>query len=289
MADVRTVLPIRALTGEAPVWSAAEQRLYWLDIFKTTLNRFDPVTGENVEVPMADKCYALALREGGGAIGSFETGVGLIDTATGAFEIVADIIRGLGVNPNDGKCDSAGRYYTGTMAKDWKSQIGGLWCIDTDRSVRQVDYGVILSNGTDWSPDGKTMYFTDWGKRVIYAWDYDVATGAMANKRAHIRVPEDAGRPDGMTVDADGCLWSAHWDAWSVKQYDPAGVLMASFEVPCQRPTSVAFGGPDLSTLYITSFRAFLSDDEASLQPEAGNLFALETTSRGRLPNFYRG
>jgi sugar lactone lactonase YvrE len=166
------------------------------------------------------------------------------------------------------------------MANDWVSSIGSLYRLDPDRSARTLDTGFKLSNGMGWSPDDRRMYFTDFGRSTVFVYDYDAASGAIAGRRSLVVIPEAEGRPDGMTVDEEGCLWVALWDGWAIARFDPAGRLIGKVSLPVQRPTSCAFGGRDLSTLYVTSATMQLSGKDLSLQPLAGSLFAIESGTR---------
>jgi sugar lactone lactonase YvrE len=275
------VLRVGSILGEGPVWNEEEQALYWLDVFMPGLNRFDPLTGINRVTRLAQPIYAMALCAGGNAIGSFENGVGFVDLDRGTIDIIGDPKAGQPVNFNDGKCDRRGRFWTGTMAKDWSSPIGALYRIEPSNRITQMDDGIILSNGLGWSPDNRIMYFTDFGRRVIYAYDFDPDTGAVMRRRPFIEVPAEAGFPDGMTVDAEGCLWVAHWDGWQVSRYGPDGKSREMVRMPVQRPTSCAFGGPDLSVLYITSARMGLSDSALAGAPLSGSVFAVHTDTVG--------
>ena len=275
------VLRVELILGEGPVWNEDEQALYWLDVFMPALNRFDPVTGVNKVTRLSQPIYAMALRARGGAIGSFEDGIGFVDLDRGTIEIVGDPKAGQPVNFNDGKCDRGGRFWTGTMAKDWSSPIGALYRVEPSNRITQMDDNIILSNGLGWSPDDRTMYFTDFGRRVIYAYHFDPDTGAVGGRRTFIEIPAEAGFPDGMTVDAEGCLWVAHWDGWRVSRYGPDGKPREMIRMPVQRPTSCAFGGPDLSVLYVTSARMGLSDSALAATPLSGSVFAVHTKTVG--------
>ena len=276
------VLRIDSILGEGPVWSEDEQALYWLDVFLPALNRFDPTVGINKATPLDRPIYAMALRTRGGAIGAFEDGIGFVDLDGGTIEIFGDPKAGSPVNFNDGKCDRRGRFWTGTMAKDWSSPIGGLYRVEPSQKITQMDGEIILSNGLGWSPDDRTMYFTDFGRRVIYAYDFDADTGTVSKRRPFIEIPQDAGFPDGMTVDAEGCLWVAHWDGWRITRYWPDGKPRQTIRMPVKRPTSCTFGGPDFSVLYVTSARMGLTEGELAAAPLSGSIFAIRTDTVGR-------
>ncbi len=163
------------------------------------------------------------------------------------------------------------------MAKDWSSPIGGLYRVEPSQRITQMDREIILSNGLCWSPNDRTMYFTDFGRRVTYAYDFDPDMGGVSNRRPFIEIPPDAGFPDGMTIDAEGCLWVAHWDGWRVTRYGPDGKPRQTIRMPVKRPTSCAFGGPDLSVLYVTSARMGLTEPELAAAALSGSLFAIRT------------
>jgi sugar lactone lactonase YvrE len=275
------VLMIESILGEGPVWNEDKHALYWLDVFLPALNRFDPATGINQATHLDQPIYAMALREGGGAIGSFEDGIGFIDLDRGTIDIIGNPKSGRPVNFNDGKCDRRGRFWTGTMAKDWSSPVGALYRVEPSQRITQMDDDIVLSNGLGWSPDNRVMYFTDFGRRLIYAYDFDPEAGTVRRRRPFIEIPEEAGFPDGMTVDAEGCLWVAHWDGWRVTCYGPDGKARRIIRMPVQRPTSCAFGGPELSVLYITSARMGLSEVELAAMPLAGSVFAVRTDTAG--------
>lgn len=280
---VEVAYEIRSRLGEGPIWDAHAGVLYWLDIFQPSINRFDPTGGTNRATLLPQPVYAAALAASGGLLGALEEGFAFIAPESGDTRPISNPNQGQPVNFNDGKCDRRGRFWTGTMAKDWESPIGTLYCLDNGLRVRAMDTGFILSNGLGWSPDNKTMYFTDFKKSTIYAYDFDIDTGEIAERRAFINVPQHWGYPDGMTVDADGCLWVALWDGWRVVRYNASGGVEEVVEMPVQRPTSCAFGGPDLSTLYITSASMHLSEADIAKGPLAGSLFVLESDARGLL------
>jgi sugar lactone lactonase YvrE len=275
------VLEIKSILGEGPVWHQDEPALYWLDVFLPAINRLDPERGINRGTRLNQPIYAMALRTCRGAIGSFEDGIGSLELGQGTINIFGDPKRGQPVNFNDGKCDRRGRFWTGTMAKDWSSPIGGLYRVDQSMNIEQMDGKIILSNGLGWSPDDRTMYFTDFGRRMIYAYDFDADTGTIKARRPFIEISEDAGFPDGLTVDAEGCLWIAHWDGWLVSRYGPDGKVRQVVSMPVQRPTSCAFGGRNFSMLYITSARMGLSEAALADTPLAGSVFAVHTDTVG--------
>ena len=181
---------------------------------------------------------------------------------------------------NDGKCDPAGRFWAGTM--ETPTRKGALFRLDPDLLVHQILDGIACSNGLAWSLDRKTMYYIDTMTRRIDAFDYELMTGAISNRRAAVTVSEEHGLPDGMTMDVDGKLWVAHWDGWCVCRWDPTtGQLLQKIRFPVARPTSCAFGGAALDTLYVTSATTGLDTTALIKQPEAGGLFIFNPGVRG--------
>jgi sugar lactone lactonase YvrE len=281
MSVPRSVLDIRAGLGESPIWDGREGALYWIDGRKPNINRFDPATARNHAVTSAEPVHAIALTRGHRLLCAFEASLGLIDCETGALQALVSLIEGVEDNLNDGACDRAGRFWVGSKARDWVKPVGVLFRYDPDGSVHRLDQGFQLSNGLGWSPDNRTMYFIDSAPREIYAYDFDLAGGGVKNRRRLVRIAEEHGLPDGMTVDAEGFLWVAQWSGGRVVRYDPDGKIERVIPMPVQRPTSVAFGGRDLTTLFITSGTMRMSEAELAAEPLAGNLFALETDVQG--------
>jgi L-arabinonolactonase len=281
MSGIRSVVELHAELGESPIWDRRENALYWIDGRKPTVNRYDPRTGANRAIAVPENVHAVALTRSRRLLAVFEASLAFLDLESGALEPIAKLIGGIDDNLNDGCCDRAGRFWVGSKARDWVSPIGTLFRIDADLSIHPMDAGFQLSNGMGWSPDDRTMYFIDSMPREIYAYDFDGASGGVANRRVLVRVAEEHGLPDGMTVDAEGFLWVAQWNGGRVVRYDPDGKVERVVEMPVRRPTSCTFGGADLATLYITSGTMRMTAEELAREPQAGHLFALETDVRG--------
>ncbi|MFO1062155.1 MAG: SMP-30/gluconolactonase/LRE family protein [Dongiaceae bacterium] len=289
MSEITRVLASRSHLGESPLWDEREQVLWWIDIYRPTLNRFDPATGRNLAITLDQSIHAFALRRQGGVVASLQRGFGFVDPVSGLVEILADPLGDRPVRFNDGKSDRQGRFWSGSMAKDWVTPLGALYRLDADRRVTAADSGFRLSNGLGWSPDDARMYFTDFGRGTIFVYDFDAAAGTIANRRPLVVLPDAEGRPDGLAVDAEGHLWVALWDGWAVARYDPHGRRVARIALPVQRPTSCAFGGPDLATLYVTSAAMDLDAAALAAQPDAGSLFAISTGARGLVEPRFAG
>ena len=288
--DVRVAAPAAAFLGEGPVWSAEARRLYWVDILAPALHASDPETGETTVQRMPELIGCVALRARGGFVAGMQGGFKTVDPGSGAITLIADPEADRPGNRfNDGKCDRRGRFWAGTLALDAARDVGSLYRLDPNGRTSLMESGVHVSNGLGWSPDDRTFYFTDSGRRIIYAYEFDLETGTIANRRVFASFAEDVGTPDGLTVDAEGFVWVAHWDGWRVSRHDPDGVVERIIDMPVPRPTSCAFGGPDLRTLFVTSARIRLSAAQLADAPLSGSVFAIETGVRGLPEPAYEG
>jgi len=282
-AEPRVVLNIPTILGEGPIWSDTDQTLLWLDIFRPSINIYSPSTGTNVVLPVSETIYAAGFAADGGYIASLDSGFALLGPDGKVRRHLADPNSARAVNFNDGRVDRRGRFWSGTMAKDWKSPVGSLWRLEGNGEVFEADTEIILANGIGFSPDDRVLYFADFGRRSVFAYSFDLESGEIGNRQALFSLNEVDGLPDGLTVDSEGYIWVAHWDGWCVTRHDPVGREVARIAMPVQRPTSVAFGGPDLSTLYVTSATMGLSEEELRRSPQSGALFAVETGFYGQL------
>lgn len=279
-----------SLLGEGPVWDARTQQLYWVDIEGFKVNLYNPATHAQRVINVGDYVGAAAVRAAGGLLLAMKSGFAILDLATETLTPIADAEAHLPGNRfNDGKCDPAGRFWAGSLAldEDHGEGQGNLWCLNTDRSVALKEPGVWISNGLAWTRDAKTMYYIDSPKQCVVAYDYDKATGNIANRREVIRVDGTVhGYPDGMTIDEEDMLWVAHWDGGHVCRWNPhTGEELAEIKVPAERPTSCVFGDEDFGTLYITTARTRLSAERLAQQPLAGSIFKCRPGVRG-LPLF---
>ena len=270
------VLDIKASLGECPVWSPAEQVLYWVDINAPALNRFDPANGRNVAMPMPESIGCFAMRRAGGFVVALRGGIWLA-RANGTLE------RKVAEAPydphhhrcNDGRCDAAGRFFIGTMNEARGANSATLFRLDPDFHVTQILDNFMISNGLAWSPDGRTMYHADTPAQIVRAFDYDASTGTPKNPRVFAQWTGETDRPDGAAVDSAGNYWVAFYRGGKVVKLSPQGVVMAEYETPAMCPTMCAFGGADLRTLYVTSARQMRDADELARLPQSGGIFAL--------------
>lgn len=285
------VLDAQAALGEGPVWHVAGQRLYWVDITAGLVHRYDPRTQTDVAYPVGQMVSAVAVRRSGGLILATQAGLGAFDPERQQFDLFVAPERDLPDNRfNDGKCDPQGRFWAGTMSMVRHRGAASLYCLDTDRTIRRVFGDVTTSNGLDWSPDQRTMYYIDTPTLQVVAFDYQADSGELGNRRVIITFPPGIGRPDGMTIDAEGRLWIAHWDGGRVSRWNPDdGQMLLEIPLPAAHVTSCTFGGSNLDCLYITTARQGLTDDQLRDQPHAGGLFAVSPGVSGLPAREYLG
>ncbi len=287
---LRCVWNERAVLGEGPVWHPTERRLYFVDIKGKAVHRCDPVGGAREAFALPEEPGCLALRARGGLVVALRSGLAFFDPASGALErIVAPESDLPGNRFNDGACDRRGRFFAATMDDAEARPTGSLYCLSPDLRLRRLLGGFVVPNGIGWSPDDRTLYFTDSVEREILAFSYDPQTGNIADRRVFAVVAADAGFPDGLAVDAQGYVWSAHWDGWCVTRYDPDGIVDRVVRLPVPRPTSCAFGGAALDRLYVTSASVGLSAAQLKAAPQSGGVFELDAGVAGLPAPFFRG
>lgn len=286
----------RALNGERPAWNPRDGRLYWVDIRGAMLHALDVRTGKDQgwEMPAWIGCFSLTAK---GAIVALRTGLHDFDFATGALEPLAPAP----FDPrrfffNDGRCDPTGRFLAGTMYlplqpgdQSGEEPATPLWCYEGRERWRAVTPPVHTSNGLSWSPDGRTMYHPDTKPKVIWAYDYDVATGAAENRRtfATVDVSDGGHGPDGASVDAEGFYLCAVFGEGCLLRFDPDGRLERRIAMPVRYPTMPVFGGDDLSTVYVTSADWPVPAAKRGGTPD-GKLCALPAPARGQPSVFFK-
>ena len=264
---------VGAVLGEGPVWVVREGALYWVDIPQKKVFRWNEVDGIRIN-EMADHVCSIVPRVSGGFVGGGYDGMIAIDADFSISSIAEPDAEAAGGRNrfNDGKVDRQGRFWAGTMDRTEQLATGSLYRMDIDLSWTQIDSGYRVTNGPAFSPDGQTFYHTDSALQRIYAFNLGL-DGNVSDRRIFAQFGEGQGYPDGMTVDAEGCLWVAFWDGWCIRRLSPSGEIVDEIATPVGRPTSCAFGGPELDELFITSASRELSSDEFAAQPLAGGLF----------------
>jgi sugar lactone lactonase YvrE len=293
--DVEIVLPTRAQIGEGALWDAARQRLLWIDVANAKVFLYDPATGSNQAFDTGTQVGTVVLRRQGGtgpagaAMIATENGIAELDLSTGRITPWINPEAGSTINRfNDGKCDPAGRFWVGTMRNDFRLPTANLWCLYPDGHVERKLSDLTCSNGIVWTSDTRTMYYIDTPTHQVWAFDYDLATGNISNRRTAVEVPHEMGGPDGMAIDVEDKIWVALWGGGRVVRFDPqTGKTMLEIPVPGARcVTSCAFGGAALDELYITTAAGGTKPAE---QPHAGHLLRVRVPVRGAPTHAFAG
>lgn len=287
------VHPAGALLGEGTLWSPREQSLYWVDILGRRLHRFRPATGARSSWAFDEEISALAERAyAPGLIVTLRRGFALFDPAsdtapTYLHQPEADLP---GNRFNDGKCDAQGSFWAGTMDFDCVAPTGALYRYDPDGRCTRHEEGFAVTNGPTWSADMRSLYFNDTVNGRIYAYDFDAGAGSLSNKRLWLAFAPGDGVPDGMTTDAAGRLWIAHWGGACVSCHDPVTAQeLSRVPLPTSHVTNCAFGGPDMCTLFISTARTGLTPEQLADEPLAGGLFAVALDSPGLPAGLFGG
>jgi sugar lactone lactonase YvrE len=283
---VDVALELEMNLGEGAFWDGARQAVVWVDILNGEIHE---LAGSDHRVHRTDTHVGVAApRRRGGWVLAVREGFGAFDPDTGHFEILKRV--GVpGTRMNDGNVDRRGRFFAGSMLYSEQAGGGRLYRLDPDLSVGVVLDQVSVSNGIDWSPDGRAVYYVDSNERTITRFDFDEDTAAWSNAATFARLAEGEGFPDGLTVDSDGCVWLAVWDGAQVRRYSPDGRVDQVFKMPAPRVTSCGFGGPDLATLFITTARVGLTASQLQEYPLSGSLFAIRPGVSGSSRNSFAG
>jgi sugar lactone lactonase YvrE len=280
------VLDAQSTLGEGPVWDARTSELLWVDITRGLVHRFDPASGADRAFDAGGFVGAVVPRSAGGYVLAVQDGFAVADE-DGTMRLLAEVEAGRPeTRMNDGACDSRGRFWAGTMNVDCVTCSGSLYRLDPDGGVNRLLEDVTISNGIGWSLDDRVLYFVDTPSGGVDAFDFEPETGAIAARRRLVTIEDGAGDPDGLTVDADGCLWVALWNGWAVRRYAPDGTHLGTVEVPAARVTKPAFGGDTLTDLYITTAAA---DEADPAQPHAGGIFHARPGVAGVPANAFAG
>ena len=276
----------RATLGEGPSWDAEREALWWIDIQGRQLHRTG-LDGTDRVVDVAQPLGCVVLRASGGLMGATPDGFVAIDPETGACTLVAAVEADDPLTRmNDGKVDPAGQFWAGTMFDHEGPGGGALYRLDADLSVSQMLKPVSIANGLDWTDDGREMLYIDTSTQRVDRIEYDLETGDLGARRPWVTIPDGAGHPDGMTLDAEGCAWVAMWGGWCVVRFAPDGTPLSRIDVPASSTSSCTFGGPDMDQLFITTAQW---PDPATAAPGAGGLYMARPGVRGRPPTAFAG
>ncbi len=294
-AQLRVAVATPARLGESPVWHPGEQVLYYCDISGRSLQRFDPATQALAQWRFEAEPASLAPLLGGGLLLAMRDGLWRFDGVSGQRERLAESpYDAANERFNDGKCDPQGRFWVGTVYEPREPALAALYCFSSGKLALRKG-GITVSNGLAWSPNGRTMYWSDTKAHTIFAFDFDPATAALANQRVFASFPMKeagqaldtyGGRPDGAAVDAEGCYWVAMFEGQRVLRLSPRGEVIRELRLPVRCATMPCFGGSDLKTLYLTTAREKRPEAELAAQPLAGCVFALDVDIPGLPANF---
>lgn len=285
--SLKNVLAARARLGEGPFWHQDEQLLYWVDIYNHRVCQFNPVTSTQQFFDVGEVVGCIAPAGINRLIIAQRSRIAFLNTSNGTVTPILHVDGQPDTRFNDGKCDAAGRFWFGSMCTTGPK--GQLYRYDPDGSLHVLETGLTISNGLGWSPDQRVFYLTDSPLQTIYAFDYEPASGKISNRRVFVDLTTESFYPDGLTVDQQGCVWSAMWDGWCVIRFDSEGKEMMRITMPVVRPTSCTFGGADLSILYITSASVGLSEAEIQQSFYSGDLFSLKTDTTGLPTHHFQG
>lgn len=274
------VVDHKSVVGECPLWHPFDKKLYWIDIPEGIIFRYDPETGNHEEFYSGEVIGGFTIQEDGSLLLFLERGAVKILKDGETSTVIDEISEEIDTRFNDVIADPEGRVFCGTMpAKDHRAR---LYRLDADGSITKILEGIGISNGMGFTPDRKQMYFTDSPGGKIYLFDYDLKTGKIENQKIFIAVPESEGVPDGMTVDKEGCIWSARWDGGCLIRYKPDGKEVLRIQFPAKKISSVTFGGKDYRDIYVTTAGGDKREEEG---PGAGALFHLNLDIQG-VPEF---
>jgi sugar lactone lactonase YvrE len=292
--DIAVVADVADEIGEIPTWDEKTETLYWLDMIRPVMHAYRPANGATTTWTTPEQLSAFALRADGSFLAASREWIAFYHPAANRWERLCEPepLTHADNFLNDGRCDRRGRFWIGSGSFGQKKASGFLHRFDPDRKLSTHRSGITLTNSLAWSPDGRVMYFCDSMTRTIEAYDYDLDTGAIANRREFAKIPR-AAVPDGSIVDAEGCLWNAEFDfdvgrtRGFIVRYDPKGRVERMIELPTARATALTFGGPKLDILYVVTSRFHMPAEALAQQPLAGSLLALEVGVRGlREPRF---
>lgn len=288
MKKAQPIFDIKPEHGEGPIWCPMGKKFYCVDLIKGSYFKVDWQTGSSEEFNIGQELGVMRLCDNGKIVAGVRDGFGFFDERSNQFTLIDNSpeIDNKKVRMNDGSIDPAGRFFAGTMEYDGANPTGKLYCLHQDLSWNCLAENFYIINGMGWSPDKKTYYVIDTNRNLMYAYDYEIETGNITNRRTHIQWKNDE-YPDGMTIDADGGFWVAMWLGNKVSHFDATGKWIEDIHVPVLHTTSCCFAGENLKTLIITTSHLNLSAKEKSANPLAGRCFAFETDSVGQIePRF---
>lgn len=285
---VDIVVDHKCLLAEVPVWDDVQKCICWIDILNGEIHQFSIEKKVFTSISVHEMIGSLAICVNGDFIVALHHGFAFVNRKNGAITKITDPEAHLPNNRfNDGKCDPAGRFWAGTMPLNESESCGSVYMMASDLSAIKKIKDVTISNGMAWSLNHTIFYYIDTPTYRVVAYSYDKNTGNITNKKVIIKVGEEDGFPDGMTIDDEGMLWIAHWGGWQLTRWNPkTGKKISAIKLPVSNVTSCTFGGADLTDLYITSAKKGLTEKQLSEQPLAGSLFIIAGCGFKGLPAF---
>ena len=282
--NIEKVCNIRCKLGECPCWDKESKILYWIDIIKKAIHSFDIKNNEAKTINLEKYVGSIGLRRNGGIVAALQDGFYFIDEETEKVKLIKKVnSKPNNKRFNDGKVDAFGSFWAGTVSYDEKLPIGVLYCLKSSLELVKIFSGITISNGIVWSLDNKKMYFIDTPTMKVDVFDFDIASNNVRNRRVALEVPKNIGYPDGMTIDIEGKLWIAHWGGSKVCRWDPiTKKIMEIIKVPTERVSSCAFGGENLSELFITTARiGFTENLSENVGRNSGYIYRVQTKTKG--------
>ena len=294
MKKAKLLINLGGVIGEGICWNETDSMLYWIDLLANTIYAYSLEEAAAKIIRLDQNTGCIAVREKGGLIAALQHGFYFVDVKTGSLEPITDPEADKPGNRfNDGECDCRGRLWAGTMSKALDSgagdttPMGALYCLDSDLHVEKKIDKVTISNGIGYSPDNKTMYYIDSPTQCVAAFDFDKGTGQISNRRIVVRVPEETGMPDGMTVDAQGMLWVGMWGGGAVVRYDPeSGRQLEKITIPAPFVTTMVFGGQDMDEMFVNTAKL---NTDLNKYPDAGGVFRIKMDVKGQYTYKFKG
>jgi len=284
MIQAELIIDAKSVLGEGAIWDFEKKVLYWVDITSKKVHVYNPLTQTNTSISLEYMPGNVVPRKNGGLLLALENGLHFLDEATGGLDFIDNPESHLTGNIyNDGKCDPTGRFWFGSVSRNYDIQgAGSLYTIDNKLKITKKLAGLTIANGIVWSLDNKYMYYIDTPAYEVWSFRYDPESGEIWDKNIAVSIPEIEGWPDGMTIDKEGMIWVALFGGWKVVRYNPLdGTKMEEILLPVSNVTSCAFGGENLDELYITTARHGLDEEQLINQPLAGGVFMAKPGIKG--------
>lgn len=288
MFELNYIEDISSTLGEGPTYNEKENSIYWTDIKEFKINSYNLITKKLKTFEFDKEISSFAFTNENKIIGTTNDGYEYLNLETQTFNHIINPEVDLPNNRfNDGKCDLKGRYFAGTMDNFEKDFSGSLYCYDGNKLTKK-ESNLSISNGLGWNMDSSKFYLTDTVRRVIYVYDYDLETSSLTNKKVFVKIKEEDGYPDGLCVDSQNHIWSAHYMGWKITRYRPDGSIDRTIDLPVPNITCCSFGGKDFKTLFITTAKKDMSKKDLEEAPLSGHTFMLKTDIIGQKVNNFK-